>query len=255
MCSLENAIETMDKSVLVSHEVFKFLIDEYRNAHTEDAVTALLDNQDIGVATEGEIITLLKSYRYDQEEMEKLKKRNNDLKEHILALQGSANAFQVSRCESCQESQRADKELEKLNEMVDKYNELAHKYNTLDSATLSQIKVHHFPDEIPTIPKDDTCVSLYLFDDNGSSEPICKLNDRSIWYQSEIDIAFRKGNKPCYFIYASDVMDAINKSVNLRRLAGLDQFSKATSYCPSCGAPIPTPEPCKTYDDVVKRDG
>lgn len=43
MCSLENAIETMDKSVLVSHEVFKILVDEYRNAHTEYAVTALLD--------------------------------------------------------------------------------------------------------------------------------------------------------------------------------------------------------------------
>jgi len=255
MCSLEDAIETMDKCVLVSHEVFKFLVDEYRKAHTDDAVTVLLDEQDIGVATEGEIITLLKSYRYDLEEMEKLKKRNNDLKEHIIALQGSANAFQVSRCESCQESQRADKELEKLNEMVDKYNELAHKYNTLDSATLSKIKVHHFPDEIPTIPKDDTCVSLYLFDDNGSNEPICKLNDRSIWYQSEIDIAFRKGNKPCYFIYASDVMDAINKSVNLSRIAGLDQFNKSTSYCPSCGAPIPPSDPCKTYEDVVKRDG
>jgi TRAP-type C4-dicarboxylate transport system substrate-binding protein len=83
MCSLENAIETMDKSVLVSHEVFKILIDEYRKAHTEDAVTALLDNQDIGVATEGEIITLLKSARLETEQ----------LKEHILALQGSANAF------------------------------------------------------------------------------------------------------------------------------------------------------------------
>lgn len=255
MCSLENAIETMEKSVLVSHEVFKFLIDEYRKAHTEDAVTVLLDEQDIGVATEGEIITLLKSHRYEQEEMEKLKKRNNDLKEHILALQGSANAFQVSRCESCQESQRADKELEKLNEMVDKYNELAHKYNALESTVLSQIKVHHFPEEIPSIPKDDTCVSLYLFAENESDEPPRKLNDRSLWYQFEIDNAFSKGNKPCYFIYASDVMDAINKSVNLRRLAGLDQFSKATSYCPSCGAPIPTPEQCKTYDDVVKRDG
>lgn len=254
MCSLENAIETMEKSVLVSHEVFKFLIDEYRKAHTEDAVTVLLDEQDIGVATEGEIITLLKSHRYDQEEMEKLKKRNNDLKEHILALQGSANAFQVSRCESCQESQRADKELEKLNEMVDKYNELAHKYNALESTVLSQIKVHHFPEEIPSIPKDDTCVSLYLFAENESDEPPSKLNDRSLWYQFEIDNAFSKGNKPCYFIYASDVIEAINKSVNLRRIAGLDKFSKI-SYCPSCGAPIPTPEPCKTYDDVVKRDG
>ena len=53
MCSLENAIETMEKSVLVSHEVFKILVDEYREAHTDDAVTALLDNQEIGVATEG----------------------------------------------------------------------------------------------------------------------------------------------------------------------------------------------------------
>lgn len=223
MCSLENAIETMEKSVLVSHEVFKILVDEYREAHTDDAVTALLDNQDIGVATEGEIITLLKSYRYDLEEMEKLKKGTNDLKEHILALQGSANAFQVSRCESCQESQRADKELEKLNEMVDKYNGLAHKYNTLESTALSQIKVHHFPDEIPSIPKDDICVSLYSFDEDGSGEPICTLNDLRIWYQSEIDIAFRKGNKPCYFVYASDVQEAINKAVNATRIAGLDQ--------------------------------
>lgn len=220
MCSLENAIETMEKSVLVSHEVFKILVDEYREAHTDDAVTALLDNQDIGVATEGEIITLLKSYRYDLEEMEKLKKGTNDLKEHILALQGSANAFQVSRCESCQESQRADKELEKLNEMVDKYNGLAHKYNTLESTALSQIKVHHFPDEIPSIPKDDICVSLYSFDEDESGEPICTLNDLRIWYQSEIDIAFRKGNKPCYFVYASDVLDAINKAVNASRIAG-----------------------------------
>ena len=219
MCSLENAIETMEKSVLVSHEVFKILVDEYREAHTDDAVTALLDNQDIGVATEGEIITLLKSYRYDLEEMEKLKKGTNDLKEHILALQGSANAFQVSRCESCQESQRADKELEKLNEMVDKYNELAHKYNTLESTALSQIKVHHFPDEIPSIPKDDICVSLYSFDEDGSGKPICTLNDLSIWYPSELEIAFRQGNKPCYFVYASDVLDAINKAANASRIA------------------------------------
>lgn len=56
MCSLEKAIETMDKSVLVSNEVFKILVDEYRNAHTEDAVTALLDEQDIGVASEEDII-------------------------------------------------------------------------------------------------------------------------------------------------------------------------------------------------------
>ena len=232
MCSLENAIETMEKSVLVSHEVFKILVDEYREAHTDDAVTALLDNQDIGVATEGEIITLLKSYRYDLEEMEKLKKGTNDLKEHILALQGSANAFQVSRCESCQESQRADKELEKLNEMVDKYNGLAHKYNTLESTALSQIKVHHFPDEIPSIPKDDICVSLYSFDEDGSGEPRCTLNDLRIWYQSEIDIAFRKGNKPCYFVYASDVQEAINKAVNASRIARLDQSNKATRRCP-----------------------
>ena len=232
MCSLENAIETMEKSVLVSHEVFKILVDEYREAHTDDAVTALLDNQDIGVATEGEIITLLKSYRYDLEEMEKLKKGTNDLKEHILALQGSANAFQVSRCESCQESQRADKELEKLNEMVDKYNGLAHKYSTLESTALSQIKVHHFPDEIPSIPKDDICVSLYSFDEDGSGEPRCTLNDLRIWYQSEIDIAFRKGNKPCYFVYASDVQEAINKAVNATRIAGLDQSNKATRRCP-----------------------
>lgn len=79
MCSLENAIETMDKSVLVSHEVFKILVDEYRNAHTEDAVTALLDEQDIGVASEEDIITLLKCYRDDQEEMKKLNMKNNDL--------------------------------------------------------------------------------------------------------------------------------------------------------------------------------
>lgn len=61
MCSLENAIETIEKSVFVSHEVFKILVDEYRKAHTEDAVTALLDDQDLGVASEEDIITLLKA--------------------------------------------------------------------------------------------------------------------------------------------------------------------------------------------------
>ena len=226
MCSLENAIETMYKSVLVSREVFKILVDEYRKTHTEDAVTALLDEQDIGVATEGEIITLLKSYRYVQEDMETLTKTNNDLKDHILALQGSANAFQISKCESCQESQRADKELEKLNEMVDKYNDLAHKYNELESTTLSQIKVHHFPEEIPSIPKDDTCVSLYLFADNERDDSRCNLNDRSLWYQFEIDNAFRKDSNPCYFIYASDVQEAINKAVNTRRIAGQKPYYK-----------------------------
>lgn len=243
MCSLEDAIETMDKSVLVSHEVFKFLIDEYRNAHTEDAVTALLDNQDIGVATEGEIITLLKSYRYDLEEMEKLKKRNNDLKEHIIALQGSANAFQVSRCESCQESQRADKELEKLNEMVDKYNDLAHMYNELESRK-SSIPVHHFPEEIPVIPEGEQCVGLYLLSED---KPLQNVNDHSTLYHFEVDGAFRPGNKPCYFIYTKDVLAALNK-------AALSPF-KRTYYCQSCGAPIPPPEPCNSFDDVVKRDG
>lgn len=119
-----------------------------------------------------------------------------------------------------------------MNEMVDKYNGLAHKYNTLESTALSQIKVHHFPDEIPSIPKDDICVSLYSFDEDGSGEPICTLNDLRIWYQSEIDIAFRKGNKPCYFVYASDVQEAINKAVNATRIAGLDQSNKATRRCP-----------------------
>jgi len=243
MCSLEDAIETMDKCVLVSHEVFKFLVDEYRKAHTDDAVTVLLDEQDIGVATEGEIITLLKSYRYDQEEMEKLKKRNNDLKEHIIALQESANAFQVSRCESCQESQRADKELEKLNEMVDKYNNLAHMYNELESRK-SSIPVHHFPEELPVIPEGEQCVGLYLLSED---KPLQNVNDHSTLYHFEIDGAFRPGNKPCYFIYTKDVLAALNK-------AALSPF-KRTYYCPSCGAPIPPPEPCKTFEDVVKRDG
>ena len=243
MCSLEDAIETMDKCVLVSHEVFKFLVDEYRKAHTDDAVTVLLDEQDIGVATEGEIITLLKSYRYDQEEMEKLKKRNNDLKEHIIALQGSANAFQVSRCESCQESQRTDKELEKLNEMVDKYNDLAHMYNELESRK-SSIPVHHFPEEIPVIPEGEQCVGLYIISED---KPLQNVNDHSTLYHFEIDGAFRPGNKPCYFIYTKDVLAALNK-------AALSPF-KRTYYCPSCGAPIPPPEPCKTFEDVVKRDG
>lgn len=116
-----------------------------------------------------------------------------------------------------------------------KYNDLAHKYNALESTKLSQIKVHRFPDEIPNIPKDDTCVSLYLFTDNESDEPPCNLNDSSLWYQFEIDKAFSQGNNPCYFIYASDVLDAINKAVNARRIAG--------------------PEPCKTYEDGGQRDG
>lgn len=244
MCSLEDAIETMDKCVLVSHEVLKFLVDEYRKAHTDDAVTVLLDEQDIGVATEGEIITLLKSYRYDLEEMEKLKKTNNDLNEHILALQGSANAFQISKCESCQESQRADKELSELNKLVDKYNDLAHKYNALEANTPFSIPVHHFPEEIPVIPEGANCVGLYLLTEEN---PVKNLNDWSTMFYFEIEGAFRPGNKPCYFIYAKDVLDAINS-------AALPHF-KRINFCPSCGAPIPPPEPCKTYEDVVKRDG
>lgn len=243
MCSLENAIETMDKSVLVSHEVFKILVDEYRHSHTDDAVTVLLDEQDIGVATEGEIITLLKSYRYDLEEMEKLKKANNDLKEHILALQGSANAFQVSKCESCKESQRADKELDELNKLVDKYNNLAHMYNELE-ARKSSIPVHHFPEEIPVIPEGKQCVGLYLLSEDN---PLQNVNCHSTLYHFEVEGAFRPGNKPCYFIYTKDVLDALNK-------AALSHF-KRICYCPSCGAPMPQPEPCNTFEDVVKRDG
>ena len=233
MCSLENAIETMDKSVLVSHEVFKILIDEYRKAHTEDAVTALLDNQDIGVATEGEIITLLKSARLETEQ----------LKEHVLALQGSANAFQVSKCESCKESHRADKELAELNKLVDKYNNLAHMYNELE-ARKSSIPVHHFPEETPVIPEGEPCVGLYLLSED---KPLQNVNDHSTLYNFEVEGAFRPGNKPCYFIYTKDVLDALNK-------AALNHF-KRICYCPSCGTPIPPPESCNTYEDVVKREG
>ena len=223
MCSLENAIETLEKSAFVSHELLKILLDNYRIEHTDDEVQLLLDNDDIGLATNGEIEILLHGLRDENEQLAKDKER---LKEEILALQGSANAFQISKCESCQESQRADNELEKLNEMVDKYNDLAHKYNELESTTLSQIKVHHFPEEIPSIPKDDTCVSLYLFADNERDDSRCNLNDRSLWYQFEIDNAFRKDSKPCYFIYASDVQETINKAVNARRIAGQKPYYK-----------------------------
>lgn len=233
MCSLENAIETMGKSVLVSNEVFKILVDTYRKTYTEDAVDALLDNQDIGVATEGEIITLLKSARLETEQ----------LKEHILALQGSANAFQVSKCESCKESQRADKELDELNKLVDKYNNLAHMYNDLE-ARKSSIPVHHFPEEVPVIPEGEHCVGLYLLSED---KPLTNVNDHNTLYNFEIEGAFRQGNKPCYFIYTKDVLDALNK-------AALYHF-KRICYCPSCGAPISTPEPCNTYEDVVQRDG
>lgn len=243
MCSIENAIETMNKCVLVSHDVFKILVDEYRNSHTEDAVTLMLDEQDIGVATEGEIIILLKSYRYDQEEMEKLKKTNNELKEHILALQGSANAFQVSKCESCSESVRADKVLEKLNETADKYNELAHKYNELEANTPFSIQVHHFPEEIPVVTEGAKGVGLYLL---REEQPVKNLNDWRTMLYSEIEGAFRAGNKPCYFIYAKDVLDAINR-------AALPNERK--SHCPTCGRPIDSPEPCITYEDIINREG
>ncbi len=214
MCSLENAIETLEKSAFISHELFKILLDNYSINHTDDEVQLLLDNDDIGLATNGEIEILLHGLRDENEQLVKDKER---LKEEILALQGSANAFQISKCESCQESQRADKELTELNKLVDKYNELAHKYNALESTKLSQIEVHHFPDEIPSIPKDDTCVSLYLFPYNETDDLPCNLNDSSLWYQFEIDKAFRKGSKPCYFIYASDVKEAIKTAVNAKR--------------------------------------
>lgn len=174
MCSLENAIETLDKCVLVSKEVFDILLGEYRKHHSEDETTLLIDEQDCGCATEGEIITLLKSAREEQKEtpnrygipldimlhpervdvnsipwlptppemlaiIEKLRKDKELLKEHIGALEGSANAFQISRCESCPEyqismksKQREQTMLDELNGMVDKYNDLAHKYNELE---------------------------------------------------------------------------------------------------------------------------
>jgi hypothetical protein len=73
------------------------------------------------------------------------------------------------------------------------------------------------------------------------------VNDPSTLYHFEVEGAFRPGNKPCYFIYTKDVLAALNK-------AALSPF-KRTYYCPSCGAPIPPPEPCDTFEDVVKRDG
>ena len=68
MCSLENAIETLDKCVLVSKEVFNILLGEYRKHHSEEETTLLIDEQDCGCATEGEIITLLKASREEQKE-------------------------------------------------------------------------------------------------------------------------------------------------------------------------------------------
>ena len=217
MCSLENAIETMEKCVLVSTEVFDILLAEYRKHHSEEETMMLIDEQDCGCATEGEIITLLKSAKLETEQ----------LKEHILALQGSANAFQVSKCESCKESQRADKELDELNKLVDKYNNLAHMYNDLE-ARKSSIPVHHFPEEVPVIPEGEHCVGLYLLSED---KPLKNVNDHSTLYNFEIEGAFRPGNKQCYFIYTKDVLDALNK------------------------AALSTPEPCNTFEDVVKREG
>ena len=225
MCSLENAIETMEKSVFISHELFKILLDNYRIDHTDNEVQLLLDNDDTGLATNGEIEILLHGLRDENEQLVKDKER---LKEEILALQGSANAFQISKCESCQESQRADKELSELNKLVDKYNDLAHKYNELEDSKPFSIPVHHFPEELPVIPEGEPCVGLYLLSED---KPLKNVNDHSTLYKFEIEGAFRKGNKPCYFIYTKDVLDALNK------------------------AALPTPEPCETFEDVVMREG
>lgn len=225
MCSLENAIETMEKSVFISHELFKILLDNYRIDHTDNEVQLLLDNDDTGLATNGEIEILLHGLRDENEQLVKDKDR---LKEEILALKGSANAFQISKCESCQESQRADKELSELNKLVDKYNDLAHKYNELEADKPFSIPVHHFPEEIPVIPEGEPCVGLYLLSED---KPLKNVNDHSTLYNFEIEGAFRKGNKPCYFIYTKDVLDALNK------------------------AALSTPEPCNTFEDVVMREG
>lgn len=225
MCSLENAIETMEKSVFISHELFKILLDNYRIDHTDNEVQLLLDNDDTGLATNGEIEILLHSLRDENEDLVKDKEL---LKEEILALKGSANAFQISKCESCQESQRADKELSELNKLVDKYNDLAHKYNELEDSKPFSIPVHHFPEETPVIPEGEPCVGLYLLSED---KPLKNVNDHSTLYNFEIEGAFRKGNKPCYFIYTKDVLDALNK------------------------AALSTPEPCNTFEDVVMREG
>lgn len=232
MCSLENAIETMEKSVFISHELFKILLDNYRIDHTDNEVQLLLDNDDTGLATNGEIEILLHGLRDENEQLVKDKDR---LKEEILALKGSANAFQISKCESCQESQRADKELDELDKLVDKYNDLAHRHNDLadkftklESSMPSHIKVHHFPEELPVIPAGEPCVGLYLLSED---KPLKNVNDHSTLYNFEIEGAFRKGNKPCYFIYTKDVLDALNK------------------------AALSTPEPCNTFEDVVMREG
>lgn len=225
MCSLENAIETMEKSVFISHELFKILLDNYRIDHTDNEVQLLLDNDDTGLATNGEIEILLHSLRDENEDLVKDKEL---LKEEILALKGSANAFQISKCESCQESQRADKELSELNKLVDKYNDLAHKYNELEDSKPFSIPVHHFPEETPVIPEGEPCVGLYLLSED---KPLKNVNDHSTLYNFEIEGAFRPGNKPCYFIYTKDVLDALNK------------------------AALSTPEPCNTFEDVVMREG
>ena len=225
MCSLENAIETMEKSVFISHELFKILLDNYRIDHTDNEVQLLLDNDDTGLATNGEIEILLHSLRDENEQLVKDKER---LKEEILALKGSANAFQISKCETCQESQRADKELSELNKLVDKYNDLAHKYNELEDNKPFSIPVHHFPEETPVIPEGEPCVGLYLLSED---KPLKNVNDHSTLYNFEIEGAFRPGNKPCYFIYTKDVLDALNK------------------------AALSTPEPCNTFEDVVMREG
>lgn len=225
MCSLENAIETMEKSVFISHELFKILLDNYRIDHTDNEVQLLLDNDDTGLATNGEIEILLHSLRDENEDLVKDKEL---LKEEILALKGSANAFQISKCESCQESQRADKELSELNKLVEKYNDLAHKYNELEDSKPFSIPVHHFPEETPVIPEGEPCVGLYLLSED---KPLKNVNDHSTLYNFEIEGAFRKGNKPCYFIYTKDVLDALNK------------------------AALSTPEPCNTFEDVVMREG
>lgn len=59
ICSLENAIETTENITFISTELFKNLLDNYRIDNTDDEVQPLLDNDDIGLATNREIEILL----------------------------------------------------------------------------------------------------------------------------------------------------------------------------------------------------
>lgn len=80
---------------------------------------------------------------------------------------------------------------------------------------------------------------------------ICdKLNTISTKHPIQITCHWAHNNRN-----SSITSDLTKCTIEIMSDDGHQEISLPFRYCPACGKPLVNPEPCKTFEDVVKREG